>query len=200
MIKAPLSLLFWQPSKPISLSCSFYVKLLKPWCSLWLFSGPSPACPSGTQHFKCSLANTEWGKYFFICAGDALVDAAQHPVSCLAAAASCSLMVSCLSTRNPRSVDTELLLRWVDTSLCCTSGLCFSRCKTLHLTLLNLIRFLLAHSSSLCRSPCRITECQRWLKTVHLAWRLIRSDIPGAAPGWCDLLAIVSKSFGLTYV
>lgn len=88
MINPPLSLLYWQLSKPISLSCSFYVKLLKPWCYLWLFSGASPACPSllcsrdqkWAQPFRCSLASTAWGKYSFICA---LVDAAQHPVGFL---------------------------------------------------------------------------------------------------------------------
>jgi len=74
-----------------------------------------------------------------------------------ASAAHCSLTLSLLSDWTPRSFYTELLPLWVDPSLCCTPEFCFPQCKTLYLSLLNFIRFLLAHSSSLSRSSCRVT-------------------------------------------
>jgi len=73
-----------------------------------------------------------------------------------ATAAHCSLILSLLPTRTPRSLSTELLLSWVDPSLCFTPRLCFPRCKTLHLSLLNFTKFLLALYSSLSRSSCRV--------------------------------------------
>ena len=73
------------------------------------------------------------------------------------AEAKCSLILI-LSTRTSRSLSAELLSSWVDPSLCCTLGLCFPRCKTLHLSLLNFIMFLVARSSSLSRSSCRVAR------------------------------------------
>jgi len=73
-----------------------------------------------------------------------------------AAAAYCSLLLSLMSTRTPRSLSTEMLHCQVDPSLSCTPVLCFPSCKTLHFSMLHFIRFLLAHSSSLSRSFCRV--------------------------------------------
>ena len=73
-----------------------------------------------------------------------------------AAAAHCSLILSLLCTRTPRSLLTQLLPSQVDPSLRYTPGLCSLRCKTLHLSLLNFIKFLLTHSSSLSMSSCRV--------------------------------------------
>ncbi|XP_053934087.1 AP-3 complex subunit sigma-2 isoform X2 [Cuculus canorus] len=69
-----------------------------------------------------------------------------------AAAAACSLTWSLVTNRTSRALSTQLL-----PSLCCTPGLCFPRSKTLYLSLLNFIRFLLASSSSLSRSSCRVS-------------------------------------------
>lgn len=60
------------------------------------------------------------------------------------------------STRRARPLPTELLPSWVDPSLCCTPGLGFSRCKTLHLSSLNFTMFSLAHYSCLSRSFCMV--------------------------------------------
>ena len=73
-----------------------------------------------------------------------------------ATAAHCSLTLRWLSTRTPRFLSTEVLTSQVDLSLCYTPGSWFPTCKTLHLSFLNFIRFLLAHSSSLSRSSCRV--------------------------------------------
>lgn len=85
-----------------------------------------------------------------ISAGDALVDTS-------AAAAQCLLILRLLSTRAPSSFSTELVSNpWVDPIICCTSGLCFPKCKTVHLFWFNLIRFLLAHSYNLSQSSCSL--------------------------------------------
>lgn len=77
-------------------------------------------------------------------------------LACFATAAHHSPIFSYLSTRTPRTFFTELFLGWVDSSLCQTPGICFPRCRTLHFSLLNLIKFYLVHSSSLPRSSCRM--------------------------------------------
>ena len=74
------------------------------------------------------------------------------PLAFLAARAHCWLMVNLSSTRTPRSHSTELLSRRSTPSLYWCMGLFLPSCRTLHLPLLNLIRFLSAQLSSLSRS------------------------------------------------
>lgn len=73
-----------------------------------------------------------------------------------ATAVNCLLILSLLSTKAPSSLSTQLLPSQVDSSLFCPPGLGFPRCKTIHLSLLNIIRFLLAHCFSISRSSCRV--------------------------------------------
>ena len=77
------------------------------------------------------------------------------PLAFLAARAHCWLMVNLSSTRTPRSLSAELLSSRSTPSLYWCMGLFLPRCRTVHLPLLNLIRFLSAQLSSLSRS--------RWL-------------------------------------
>lgn len=79
-------------------------------------------------------------------------------LACFATAAHHCPVFSCFSTRTSRPLSTELSLSWADSSLCQTPGICFPMCKTFHLSLLNFIRFYLAHSSSLPRSSCRMAH------------------------------------------
>ena len=74
------------------------------------------------------------------------------PLAFLAARAHCWLMVNLSSTSSPRSLCTELLSSRSAPSLYWCMGLFFPRCRTLHLPLLNLIRFLSAQLSSLSSS------------------------------------------------
>lgn len=78
-------------------------------------------------------------------------DVTQHPVNFL-----CTLFthIELLVHQDPRSLSTQLLSIQVDLILCCTPGSCLPRRKTLHLSLLNFIKFLIAHSSSLYRCSC----------------------------------------------
>ena len=69
------------------------------------------------------------------------------PLAFLAARAHCWLMVNLSSTRTPRSLSAELLSGRSTPSLYWCMGLFLPRCRTLHLPLLNLIRFLSAQMS-----------------------------------------------------
>ena len=69
-----------------------------------------------------------------------------------AASMNCWLMLSLSSTRTPKFFYTGLLSIGSSPSLYSCPGLLQSRCSTLHLDLLNLIRFTWAHFSSLSRS------------------------------------------------
>ena len=78
-----------------------------------------------------------------------------HPrisLAFLAGRAHCWLMVNLSSTRTPRSLSAELLSSRSTPSLYWCMALFLPRCRTLHLPLLNLIRFLFAQLSSLSRS------------------------------------------------
>lgn len=121
------------------------------WSALWPFSGPTPSCPhlflcSGDQNWMwCSrwgLASAECGNDFSISAGDALVDATQHPFGFfLPWQHPGHSHWACCPAGRPELL--ELLLSWVDPTLCYTLDT-FPRFKTSHL--LNFMRFLLAHS------------------------------------------------------
>jgi len=74
------------------------------------------------------------------------------PLAFLAIRAHCWLMVKLLSTSTPRSLSAELLSNRSTPSLYRCMGLFVPRCRTLHLPLLNFIRFLSAQLSSLSRS------------------------------------------------
>lgn len=70
-----------------------------------------------------------------------------------------------IPTHSPRSFSTELLPRQAVLSLCLCWGLSLPRTKAVHLLLLNVIKLLLAHPSSLCWllldcSP--ILDCTEW--------------------------------------
>lgn len=69
-----------------------------------------------------------------------------------------SLILNLLSTRFPRSLSIKLHPRQAYSSLRCSPLLCFFGCNTLHLSLLNSIEFLLAHSSRQSRSSCRVAS------------------------------------------
>ena len=73
------------------------------------------------------------------------------PLAFLAARAHCWLIVNLSSTRTPRFLSAELLSSRSIPSLYWCMGLFLPRCRTLHLPLLNLIRFLSAQLSSLSR-------------------------------------------------
>ena len=73
-----------------------------------------------------------------------------HPrilLAFLAARAHCWLMVNLSSTRTPRSLSAELLSSRSTPRLYWWMGLFLPRCRTLHLSLLNLFRFLSAQLS-----------------------------------------------------
>ena len=74
------------------------------------------------------------------------------PLVFLAARAHCWLMVNLSSTRTPRSLSAEMLSSRSTPSLYWCMGLFLPTCRTLHLPLLNLIRFQSAELSSLSRS------------------------------------------------
>jgi len=80
------------------------------------------------------------------------------PLAFLASRAHCWLMVNLSSTRTPRSLSSELLSSRSTPSLYWCIGLFLPRCRTLHLPLLNLIRFLSAQTSSLSRSRCMAAQ------------------------------------------
>lgn len=133
--------------------------------SLEALPGLFPACPhlffdsrnqNWTQYSKCGLTIAEQsGKIILSLLVIPLLIQSSNLLACFATAAHLSPIFSCLSTRTPRTFSTELFLGWVDSSLCQTPGICFPRCRTLYFSLLNLIRFYIAHSSSLPRSSCR---------------------------------------------
>lgn len=52
------------------------------------------------------------------------------------------------SSRTPRSLSARLLLNCMDPSLYWAPWLCHPRCRTLHLSLLSFIQFLLVHSTA----------------------------------------------------
>jgi len=130
---SPLSLLYLRLNKLTSLSLSSYDRFPS---RLIIFVALHWTLPSLSTSFLYSRDQSwtqssrfgwvEWGNDF-ISSGDALVDATQHPAGFFAAAVHCSLILSLLSTRTPRSLSTELLPCQVDPSLCCAPGLCFSR-------------------------------------------------------------------------
>lgn len=71
----------------------------------------------------------------------------------LSARACCQLMFTLLSAKTPRSLSTEQqLLTYSMPSLYHCGDFFLSRCRHLHLSLLNFVVFLLPHSSSLPRS------------------------------------------------
>lgn len=81
----------------------------------------------------------------------------------LSARACCQLLFTSLSAKTPRSLSTEQqLLSYSVPSLYHCGDFLLSRCRSLHLSLLNLIIFLLPHSSSLSRSGwqlCSLAYC-----------------------------------------
>ena len=79
-----------------------------------------------------------WDSDDFTSAADALVDAVQHPVGFPCRSSTLFARIDLVFAKALRSLSAELLPSWVDPSLCCAPGLCFSRCKTLFLSLLEL--------------------------------------------------------------
>ena len=66
--------------------------------------------------------------------------------------AHCWLMFNMVSTRTSSSFSAKLLSSWSAPSICWCMGLFLARCRTLHFSLLNFMRFLSANFSSLQRS------------------------------------------------
>ena len=110
------------------------------------------------------------------------------PLAFLAARAHCWLMVNLSSTSTPRSLSTELLSSRSTPSLYWCMGLFLPRCRTLHLPLLNFIRFLSAQLSSLSRShwmaaqaagvsttPPSFVSSRFWMWSLWLNWASYKS-------------------------
>jgi len=104
------------------------------------------------------------------------------PLAALAARAHCWLMVKLLSTRTPTSLSAELSSIRYARSLYWCIGLFLMRCRTLHLPLLSLIRFLSAQHPSLSRS--------RWIaaQPSHV------STTPPSSVSSANLLRVHSNS------
>ena len=77
------------------------------------------------------------------------------------------LMVNLSSTSTPRSLSTELLSSKSAPSLYWCMGLLLPRCRTLHLPLLNFIRFLCAQLSSLSRSRWMTAQPETFQSLPH---------------------------------
>jgi len=74
------------------------------------------------------------------------------PFAAFAAGARCWLMFNLVSTRTPKYFSVKLLFSWAAPSINQCRGLFLPRYRTLHVSLLNFIRLLSAHFSSLSRS------------------------------------------------
>lgn len=77
-----------------------------------------------------------------ILAGDVLFDVTLHPVGFLCCRNTQFIHTELVVHQGPPGpFSTELVPSWEDPSMCCSPALCFPRCKTLHLSLLNFISF-----------------------------------------------------------
>lgn len=141
------------------------------WLSPWLFSGPFPPCPwfcgffayqgpklnTEDQYCRCGLTSAEWDKLRVIFSLLVMPLLMQSIVSVIllaffAITAHCSLTGSCSFTRTPRSLSTELLLRQVHPSLCCTPG--FFQAQDHALVLVELLKVLCTSCQCLFSSVC----------------------------------------------
>jgi len=106
------------------------------------------------QHSRCSLTSAEQrGRIILLCLLAALHLTQPRVLSTFfAAGAHCWLMVNLVSTRTSRGFSANLLSSWAAPSIYWCMGLSLPRCRTLHFPLLNCMRFLSAHFSSLLRS------------------------------------------------
>lgn len=164
---SPLCLLFSKLNKPTSLSLSPHARLSPSLlifvASLWTLSSQSTPFlysreQTWTQYSRPGKCWVNWDSKFLISAGDALVDAAQPPAGFLCPSCILVTHTELLVHQDPKILSIKLPHRQADPSLCWNSGLCFPRCNTLHLSLLNFTGFFLAHSYRQSRSSCRVAS------------------------------------------
>lgn len=127
---------------------------------LWTLSTPSTSflnCwhHNWTQYSMCSLTSAKWSR--MITSAFLLVMSLQMQsriwFAFITVAEHCWHMFSLLSTWILTFLSARLLSSHIDPSLQWAIWLCHLTCWTFLLSLLNFVQFLLAHSSSLFRSP-----------------------------------------------
>ena len=197
VIRSPLSLLSSRLNKPYSLSLSSYGRLPSPLIIfvvlLWTLSSLSASfwCSKDqnwTQYSSCSLASAE--ESGIMTSSLLVMPLLMQPgilLACFAAAAHCSLMLSLLSTKTPRSLSTELLPSQVDPSLCCTPGMSSKSKHTWHGLMFNGLNVLKISFSYICamvvhRWPsdvCNVPYCtlQTFKVQYHITSLVLESSI-----------------------
>ena len=119
----------------------------------------------------------EWDNDLLVSAGDALVGATQHPVGCLCHSSTLFTYIEFIVHQEPQVPFHRAAVHLGRSQPVPHCWIMFCQVQVLTFSLLNFIRLLLAHSSSLSRSSCRValpSEASTSLLTLISLAKFIR--------------------------